>query len=85
MRAVPAAVAVLACGSGSLHGRRLALTLAHTCAAQMKRLEALGLTRGQAEALTQHLTVVLCSNREKLEEFYASKVALEMVRALLAG
>jgi ABC-type phosphate transport system auxiliary subunit len=32
----------------------------------------------QAEALTQHLTTILCQNKEKLEEFYASKVALEM-------
>lgn len=48
----------------------------------MKRLEAMGLTRGQAEALTQHLTTVLCSNKEKLEEFYASKVALEKVGAM---
>lgn len=33
----------------------------------------------QAEALTQHLTTILCQNKEKLEEFYASKVALEKV------
>ncbi len=45
--------------------------------AQMKKLEAMGLTREQAEALTRHLTTVLCSNKEKLEEMYASKVALE--------
>lgn len=43
----------------------------------MKRLEGLGMTRDQAEALTRHLTTILCSNKEKLEEFYASKVALE--------
>ncbi|KAL4421910.1 hypothetical protein ABPG77_005194 [Micractinium sp. CCAP 211/92] len=43
----------------------------------MKKLEAMGLTREQAEALTRHLTTVLCSNKEKLEEMYASKVALE--------
>ena len=47
----------------------------------MRRLEALGLSRGQAEALTQHLTTILCQNKEKLEEFFASKVALEKVRA----
>lgn len=45
--------------------------------AQMKKLEAMGLTREQAEALTRHLTTVLCINKEKLEEMYASKVALE--------
>ncbi|PRW60283.1 Mitochondrial calcium uniporter regulator 1 [Chlorella sorokiniana] len=46
--------------------------------ATTRQLESLGLTRMQAEALTQHLTTILCQNKEKLEEFYASKVALEM-------
>lgn len=50
--------------------------------AQTKKLEALGLSREQAEALTRHLTTVLCANKEKLEEMYASKVALEKVGRL---
>ncbi|EFN59866.1 hypothetical protein CHLNCDRAFT_49741 [Chlorella variabilis] len=43
----------------------------------MKRFEGLGMSREQAEALTQHLTGVLCANREKLEELFVAKVTLE--------
>lgn len=60
--------------------RRRALPAAHVRVPphpQTKKLEAMGLTREQAEALTRHLTTVLCANKEKLEEMYASKVALE--------
>lgn len=37
------------------------------------------MSREQAEALTQHLTGVLCANREKLEELFVAKVTLEKV------
>lgn len=43
----------------------------------MKRFERLGVTREQAEALTQTLTEMLCSQREKLVEECASKALLE--------
>jgi hypothetical protein len=45
----------------------------------MKQLERLGLPREQAEALTQHLTTLLCSNKEKVEELFVPKVVLEKV------
>lgn len=43
----------------------------------MKRFEAMGMTRSQAEAITQHITEVLCSNRERLAESFVSKTTLE--------
>lgn len=43
----------------------------------MRRFERLGMTRKQAEDLTQTLTEVLCTNREKLAECYVPKSALE--------
>lgn len=39
----------------------------------------MGMTRDQAEALTETITEVLCNNREKLAESYVSKAALEKV------
>ncbi len=47
---------------------------------QMKRFEKMGLSRKQAEDLTEHLTELLCANREKLAESYVSKSILERVR-----
>ncbi len=47
---------------------------------QLKRLEGVGLTREQAEALTRFLATTLCTNHEKMEELYVAKVTLEKVR-----
>lgn len=47
---------------------------------QMRRFEKLGMTRQQAEAMTEHLTGLLCLHTEKLAEQYVSKAALEKVR-----
>ena len=41
------------------------------------------MSRAQSEALTQHLTEVLCANREKLAECYVSRSALEKVQRCL--
>lgn len=38
------------------------------------------MTRDQAEKLTEHLTEVLCSHKEKLSEAYVTKAHLERVR-----
>jgi len=46
--------------------------------AMMKRYEGLGLSREQAEALTQVVTDVLLRNREMLANTYVSVAALEM-------
>jgi hypothetical protein len=43
----------------------------------MKRYEALGMSRDQAEALTRTVTDVLCRNRELLAETYVSTATLE--------
>lgn len=45
----------------------------------MRRFEKLGLTRAQAEQLTEHITEVLCVNKEKISESFVSKAALEKV------
>ena len=47
---------------------------------QFKRFEKMGLTRAQAEALTRHLTELMCVNKEKLAEHYVSRASLEKVR-----
>ena len=39
------------------------------------------MSRQQAEALTEHLTEVLCSHKEKLTEGFVSKTLLERVSA----
>ena len=39
------------------------------------------MTREQAEALTEHLTELICTNREKIVEQFVSKAALEKVFA----
>lgn len=46
---------------------------------QVRNFEKVGLTRQQAEALTEHLTEVLCSHKEKLSEAYVTKAQLEKV------
>ena len=51
-------------------------------AAQMRRFEKQGMTREQAEALTEHMTELICTNREKIVEQFVSKAALEKVVAL---
>ena len=43
------------------------------------------MTRKQAEDLTQTLTEVLCTNREKLAECYVPKSALEKARTPASG
>lgn len=48
----------------------------------MRRFEKQGMTREQAEALTEHMTELICSNREKIVEQFVSKAALEKVNAL---
>lgn len=47
---------------------------------QVRNFEKVGLTRQQAEALTEHLTEVLCTHKEKLSEAYVTKAQLEKVR-----
>ena len=47
----------------------------------MRRFEKQGMTREQAEALTEHLTELICANREKIVEQFVSKAALEKVVA----
>lgn len=44
---------------------------------QMKRFEAMGMTRAQAEAITQHITEVLCNDKERLSDQFVAKTALE--------
>ena len=46
---------------------------------QMRRFERVGMSRRQAEQLTQVVTEVLCTNREKLADSYVSKGVLERV------
>jgi len=48
--------------------------------AQMRRFEKQGMSRQQAEALTEHMTELICTNREKIIEQFVSKAALEKVR-----
>lgn len=43
----------------------------------MRGLEKTGLTRQQAETLTNYMTEVLCTNKEKIAESFVSKSALE--------
>ena len=50
---------------------------------QVRNFEKVGLTRQQAEALTEHLTEVLCTHKEKLSEAYVTKAQLEKVRLSL--
>ncbi len=49
----------------------------------MRNFEKVGLTRQQAETLTEHLTEVLCSHKEKLSEAFVTKAQLEKVRRLI--
>jgi hypothetical protein len=44
---------------------------------QMKKLESIGLSRPQAEALTRHMTELLCANKEKVADAFVSKSFLE--------
>ena len=46
---------------------------------QMRRFERIGLTQNQAEALTTHVTELICTNKEKISEQFVSKAALERV------
>ena len=43
----------------------------------MRRFEKSGMTREQAESLTATLTDIICSNRDRMSEYYVTKVALE--------
>ena len=52
---------------------------------QVRNLEKVGLTRQQAEMLTEHLTEVLCSHKEKLSQNFVSRAMLEKVRSLCSG
>ena len=52
--------------------------------AQSHRLEAVGLSRAQAEGLTRHITQLLCDNKEKLAENFVMRAALEKARGLCA-
>ena len=47
---------------------------------QMRRFEKIGLTRAQAEQMTEMLTEVVCLNKEKVVQQFVSKPALEKVR-----
>jgi hypothetical protein len=51
---------------------------------QVRNFEKVGLTRQQSEALTEHLTEVLCSHKEKLSEAYVTKAQLEKVCRLIS-
>jgi hypothetical protein len=51
----------------------------------VRNFEKVGLTRQQAEALTEHLTEVLCTHKEKLSEAYVTKAQLEKVGRLMSG
>ena len=62
-------------------GSACGATVNKRCAVQMRRFEKLGMTRQQAEAMTEHLTGLLCLHTEKLAEQYVSKAALEKVRS----
>ena len=48
-------------------------------AAQMRRFEKQGMSRQQAEAMAEHMTELICVNREKIVEQFISKAALEKV------
>jgi hypothetical protein len=43
----------------------------------MRRFERLGMTRKQAEALTETMSELLCTNRDRLAESYVTVAALE--------
>ncbi|RMZ56521.1 hypothetical protein APUTEX25_001368 [Auxenochlorella protothecoides] len=47
----------------------------------MRKFEASGMSREQAEGLTQHLTQMLCQDRDKLADLYVTKEVLK--RSLL--
>lgn len=44
---------------------------------QMRKFEQAGMSREQAENLTATLTEVICTNRDRMSEYYVSKAALE--------
>ena len=46
---------------------------------QMRRFEKVGLTRTQAEQVTELLTETICMNKVKITEQFVSKAALEKV------
>lgn len=50
---------------------------------QAKKLETLGLSRQQAEEMTQYLTEQIILDRLRLSEKFSAKVELEKVRARL--
>ena len=45
----------------------------------MRRFEKVGLTRSQAEQVTELLTETICMNKVKITEQFVSKAALEKV------
>jgi hypothetical protein len=45
----------------------------------MRRFEKIGLTRAQAEQMTEMLTEVVCTSKEKIAQQFVSKPALEKV------
>lgn len=46
---------------------------------QMRRFEKVGLTRAQSEQMTEMLTEVVCTSKEKIAQQFVSKPALEKV------
>jgi hypothetical protein len=50
---------------------------------QFRSFEKIGLSREQSEAMTETLTDLVCANRDKMSEIFATKAALEKVRVLL--
>eukprot|EP00884_Botryococcus_braunii_P015063 jgi/Botrbrau1/23558/Bobra.0141s0028.2 len=44
---------------------------------QFRAFERIGLSREQSEAMTETLTDLVCANRDKMAEIFATKVALE--------
>lgn len=50
---------------------------------QFRAFERIGLSREQSEAMTETLTDLVCANRDKMAEIFATKAALEKVGHLL--
>lgn len=46
---------------------------------QVRGFESTGLSREQAEALTRHLTELICTNKEKITESFVTKFSMEKV------
>ena len=59
------------------------LHMTHWDLTQMRRFEKVGLTRAQAEQVTELLTETICMNKVKITEQFVSKAALEKVCLML--